>query len=337
MPSVAVVILSWNRRAAVLDCIERVTRQTVSTRIIVVDNASSDGSPDAIRNGHPEVTVLENPTNAGFVGGVNRGLAEARRIGVGHAWLLNDDTQFEDDALERLLDHASRQLSPGLASPRIDDLDGHGALQFANGLIDMTDAILKHNYSAASFDARRSHGSIPIVPGTAMLCDLRVYRAIGPFDPRFFAYWEDTDYCARAARAGFGIDVAADVAIRHESRGGRHGRAPHFCYYMVRNEALFVRLHVRGWTGWRWRRRWLADTLEWIAEARALRLDGNVDACIDGLWDALLHRYGTRGDHRPAPGWFRRTLSTAPYLLCDLVGGRYARVARRLVGSGSRT
>ncbi len=194
----------------------------------------------------------------------------------------------------------------------------------------MAAATLKHNYDAAPFAARIASGSIPIVPGTAMLCDLRLYRAIGPFDPDFFAYWEDIDYCVRAHRAGFACRGVEGAAILHESSGGRHGRSPTFCYYMVRNEGLFVRKHLRGSVARRWRRRWLIDTFEWIAEVRDLGLAANTDACIDGLWDAWRDRRGRRDDEVHAPAWVRRLALAAPYLVVDLLRWRIRKVVRRL-------
>lgn len=335
-PEVVVILLSWNRKDAVLDSIARIEQlEGVRCGIVVVDNASSDGSPEAIAAAHPDVIVVRETVNGGFAGGVNRGLAEVAKIGAPYAWLLNDDTSFEAHALGELVAFANGNPRYGLLSPRLVDLGDRGNEQFVNGQIDWDTCRMHHNVQASVFERLKEKGATTILPGTALLCDMRVYRAIGPFDTRFFAYWEDTDYAVRAARAGFDCAVIASVVMGHAATRDRQSRPAHYAYYMIRNEALFWRLHQSRRLYIRWMRRWLSHSLEWVAESRDHGSAANADACVDGIWHALTRRFGPRTDHPPAPSWLRRLILARPYLLSYLIAGRFSYLFDRLVKRGS--
>lgn len=331
-PEVAVILLSWNRRQAVVECIERVKAlEGVDVRIVVVDNASSDGSADAIASAHPDAIVIREQVNGGFAGGVNAGLARADGLGADYAWLLNDDTEFGPHTLIEMLAFGKANRHYGLLSPRLVDLGDPDAEQFVNGVIDWRACTMHHNLGADRLAQLHAAGATILVPGTAMLCDMRVYRAIGPFDARFFAYWEDTDYAVRAARAGFACAVVQAAVMRHAAPRGRQSRPPHYAYYMVRNEALFWKLHQSRWLYLRWLRRWLTHSLEWVAESRDDHSPAHADACIDGIWHALTSRFGPRAEHRPAPSWLRRAILARPYLLAYLIAGRFSTLFEGLV------
>jgi len=332
LKSVAVVVLSWNNKQAVLDSIDRAIRlQGAEIRVVVVDNASTDDSVTAIRQAYPNVTVLESKTNEGYAGGVNRGLAEAARLGSDFAWLLNDDTVFDETVLLPLLAAANDDARKGLLSPLIVDLDDRDHDQFRNGLVDWEKGVMRHNVTAFSMHERVAAGATPIVPGTAVLCDLRVFGAIGHFDPRYFAYWEDTDYAVRAAKAGFSSTVVPASTLQHAATSARRLRPPHYHYYMIRNEALFWRLHGKDRGTRHWQRRWLTDALDWLVQVRDTEDRTNAHACVDGLWHAMTRRYGSRESHRPAPKWLRGLLISRTYFFHSLINGDFRAIARRLL------
>ena len=336
MKAVVVVVLSWNKQEAVLDCIARVKAlRYPALHVVVVDNASSDDSVAVIRHAHPDATVLEERVNTGFAGGVNRGLAEADRRGADYAWLLNDDTLFEGDVLTPLVAHAESLQRCGLVTPRLVDLPPSSTVQFRHGFIDWSIGRMRHNLDDPAHAAGIAAGATPIVAGTALLCDLRAYRTIGAFDERFFAYWEDTDYSVRSARAGFVNAVCPTATVAHAAPTPDE-RPPHYHYYMIRNEALFWRLHGRESGSAAWRRRWLADSLEVIGRCRDRGRIDAVRAGVDALWHAWHERDGPRSNHAPAPRWFALLVATRPWLLAVLVRGDLASLARRVSGISAK-
>lgn len=330
LPEVTVVLLSWNRKRAVLKAIERVKRLTdVRFEIVVIDNASNDGSADEVAAAHPGIRVIREPVNKGFAGGVNRGLAEAVAMKAAFAWLLNDDTDFQPDTLLQLLRFARAHPQYGLISPKLVDLSDVSTEQFSNGVIDWVGSRMHHNLEPTMFTRLTNTGATAIVPGTALLCEIRAFQTIGPFDSRFFAYWEDTDYSVRAARAGFQCTVVPSIVVGHAATAARQIRPPHYAYYMVRNEALFWSSHQSRTRYFRWLRRWLIHSIEWIAESRDCGNPANADACLDGIWHALTRRFGPRASHPPAPSWFKRSILAHPYFIALLIAGKFSQLSRR--------
>ncbi len=329
MRSVVVVLLSWNNKQAVIDCLARLSTLTgAHVHVVVIDNASSDGSVAAIAHAYPDVTLLQEPLNRGFVGGVNRGLAEAARRGADFAWLINDDTQFDDDVLVPLLARAASDPRAGLLTPLLRNLPPDGGEQFRNGLVDWKRGAMSHNFTDSVHAERAREGATPIVVGTALLVDLRVFRAIGPFDERFFAYWEDTDYSVRAARAGFDNVIVENAIVAHAAPLVTT-RPPHYHYYMIRNEALFWHKHWHGPGSLRWKRRWLTAAMASIARNRDQARTENVAAGVDGLWHGWLRRAGARNAHATAPRWFHRLATAAPWLCVKFLERSWRNPPRR--------
>ena len=328
---VGVVVLSWNRRSRVLDCIARIERldtPAIDVTIVIVDNASSDDSVDAFRAGHPDAVILPQAVNLGFVGGVNTGLAEVLRRQLDYAWLLNDDTQFEDDILAKLVDHARRSPGASVFSPVIRDDDAGRQLQFRNGLVDWHRCRLHDQMEIDRFSDLVRGGATPVLIGTALLIATPVIDAVIGFDERFFAYWEDIDFTVRAAHRGFVSQVVVEATVLHDSPD-RNARPPHYYYYMIRNEALFWKKHTGAFRPG-WQRRWLANALIRLGENRDLGNARNAQACVDGVWDGLIGRHGQRVVDRPAPVWFRRLMSAHPHLAVLVLEGRVGPIVRRI-------
>src|SRR5262245_30272693 len=100
LPRVITIVLSWNGRADTLACLASLRDlRYPAHEVLVVDNASTDGSPEAIRRAHPEVSLIENPENLGYAGGNNVGIAMARSREADFVWLLNNDTRVAPDAV----------------------------------------------------------------------------------------------------------------------------------------------------------------------------------------------------------------------------------------------
>ena len=330
-PLVAVVILSWNRVADVLRCLQCVFAQDhARTMVIVVDNASADDSVATIVSRFPAVHLIESATNSGYAGGVNLGLAAADAAGATYAWLLNDDVVVVPTTLSRMVDRAEARSNVGLFSPVVALDEEFRDLQFAGAWIDWKALQLRDSRLlevGAPWYADRTRDTV--VTGAALLLRMDVYRAIGSFDERFFAYYEDTDYSIRASRSGFSNALLTDVFVKHCTFRERAGRPPHFFYFMIRNQLLFFRLHRRGRIGVGGYRKWLLDALGWLAACRDRGQAAQVDAGVDGIWDALKGRYGPR--RAPgAPAWFRRLVASHPYLLLHVLRGEFAALVKRI-------
>lgn len=230
--SSSVVVLNWDGGQMVQRCVGSVLAQTVPPgEVVVVDNASRDGSAEALEARFPEVRVLRLPRNTGFAGGMNAGIAAA---GGEQVLLLNLDVELEPAYLEACA--AALDADPALGgvtgkllrftgddSPPVLDSTGH-RLYRNRRAVDRGEG----EPDTGQYDDRRAvfgvGGAAPLLR-RAMLDDVRRSGGTGDewFDADFFAYFEDIDLCWRARLRGWTFGYVPEAVARHH-RGGTGGR-----------------------------------------------------------------------------------------------------------------
>jgi len=295
-PRVTAVILSWNGRDDTLACLRSLRRATYSRlSIVVVDNGSTDGGPEAVAAEFPDHRLVSLGENRGFAGGVNAGVDTALGDGADAVLLLNNDATVEPGFLEPLVDAA---CTGGVGAACAQILDS------ATGRI---------WYAGATYDPRRGHqgrhtgyGDPPLPPetapyeteracGGAMLVPRAALEAIGSLDETLFAYAEDVEWSLRARRAGRRILVVPASVVHHRVSASTGGAAsPDSLYYALRNGLVVAeRCAATGSLG-RLRRRVVATAAFTAQALRAPRRREGLRAVRQGLRDARRHRLGPR-------------------------------------------
>ena len=291
-PALTVQIVSYNTRDLTLRCLETLHAATRTPfRSVVLDNASRDGSADAVAAAFPQVTLIRSPENLGFAR-ANNVIAEA----VETEWLLllNSDTEVHDGAIDRLLAFARANPAHGIYGGRTVFPDGSlnpgscfnrltpwSAFCHATGLV----AAFKHT---ALFDteniggwARDSVREVDIVCGCFLLIPTALWRELGGFDPRFFMYGEEVDLCARARARGWRPVMTPSATIMHLGGASRSSPAAKRIQ-VARARASFVEQHWPArWQPWGRAMLWLWAANRYAAAAAMHRL---------GLKDADGHR-----------------------------------------------
>jgi N-acetylglucosaminyl-diphospho-decaprenol L-rhamnosyltransferase len=209
VPRVAVLIVSYNTRDLLLESIASVVDQP-GVQVIVVDNASADGSPRAVEERFPEVELIRSKVNLGFAGGVNAAAAHARADTL---LVLNPDATLDPGALDALLDVLDRQPSAGLVGPALRYPDGkpQAAAFFFPGLTQVLFDLFPVNRVMDT----RVNGRATVNPGRPRPIDhplgacMAIRRAawddVGPLDEGYFMYMEEIDWCRRARARGWQI------------------------------------------------------------------------------------------------------------------------------------
>jgi len=248
-PLVLIVLINWNSFEETQAAVESVLRMNYPNfRVLIIDNGSKDHSVSQLREFTGDrVDLLESPENMGYTGGCNLGFEQALRMGAQYIWLLNNDAIVGRDVLSSLVATAERSERIGLVTPRIATLNGE-RITFAGGVISIKDQFYNETSDpvvAAEWAAQ--HPEAGLVIGTAMLVKAELVRRIGMLDTTFFAYFEDIDYSARSAAAGFRNVVDSNSVVRHFEKN-RNTKPleikPHYWYYMARNESRFWRKHL---------------------------------------------------------------------------------------------
>ncbi|HUF12920.1 MAG TPA: glycosyltransferase family 2 protein [Longimicrobiales bacterium] len=233
-PPLAVIIVSYRTRDALDRCLRALrTALPAGAEVIVVDNASADGSAELVRREHPSVDLIALETNRGFAAGVNAGVAASTAPLV---LVLNPDVEVEQGALERLLRTAADEPRAAGVSPLLIGDDGRPqswlyrrfptlpqVLLFWTSLAPLARRIPALRRRWLEHDTRaRGVLQVDQLPGGAMLLRRDALDAIGPLDEDYFMWFEDVDWSTRARYAGHLLLVDTRARWRHEGGASFH-------------------------------------------------------------------------------------------------------------------
>jgi GT2 family glycosyltransferase len=223
---VSVVIVSLNTREVLRECLQSILRETALLQVqtIVVDNGSKDGSQDMVEHEFPGVLLIRSTVNLGFGGANNLGFQSACGR---YIVLLNSDAFLTDGALECSVRHMDEDPKAGVGGGRL--LGRDGSLQPSGRLFPtLLDDLIVRSGLAARFPSSRFFGrfdrtwastmepaEVDWVPGAFSIIRPEVLAAVGPFDPRFFLYYEEVDLCKRVKQLGYSVCYWPDISVVH--------------------------------------------------------------------------------------------------------------------------
>lgn len=254
-PAVSIIIVNWNTRALLRDCLVSIAAETrAAHEIIVIDNASRDGSAQMVADEFPQVVLIANSDNRGFAGANNQGLHIAKGD---HVLLLNPDTIVLDGAIDKMLDWLSRHPDVGCVGCQV--LEGPGVIQrtcFADpsalnlaivelGLMRLADRFPLFGRPWYSDWDRTTEREVDVVSGMFMLVPRAVLDKVGPLDDAFFVYAEEADWCRRIRKAGWRCVFAPVAQIVHLDGGSKSTAQIRSRMYvqMQKSHMIYVRKH----------------------------------------------------------------------------------------------
>jgi GT2 family glycosyltransferase len=222
----SIVIICWNDRKVIGDCLRSICAGTRSTEIeiIVSVNGSADGSVEFIRENFPNVRVIENGANLGFSKGNNVGIRACRGEFV---LILNPDTIIHDGTLDGLVQFAERHPEAGAFGCRVLNVDGSYqrsarpfptiwryslAALYLGSLGHLSEVFTSDEYVAWAGDSERE---VDWLSGCSLLVRGDLLRRLGGFDEQFVYYFEDVDLCRRVRQAGYPVLFTPEATITH--------------------------------------------------------------------------------------------------------------------------
>ena len=222
-PPTVAIVLNWNGEHDTMACLDSLVLQRgADFAILLVDNASADGSGARLHALYPGVHYLQTGSNLGYAGGNNRGIAWA--LGRGARWVLivNNDTVAEPDCVRRLLAAAQSCECVGALAPLIVRFDAPERIWFAGGTFSRLRALGRHDHEGRLVtdivrDAGDGEGwrQCSFLTGCCMLLRADALEAVGTFREDFFAYVEDVELSLRLARAGWQLGWVPDARMAH--------------------------------------------------------------------------------------------------------------------------
>ncbi len=244
------VVLAHNQLPYTRECLTSLLAlDPPADRVLLVDNASADGTAERVAAEFPSVEVLALPENRYFAGGVNAGMARALEGGAGSVLLLNNDVVLERGALGILRAALEADGSRGAVSPKLFFYDAPERIWFAGGIVSRGIALLRHrgvHQRVGSF--RDSARAIDYVSGAAVLLSRHALKTVGLLDPDFVIYVEDADWSARARASGFVLWYEpAARGWHHVSVTSGGGLTPLKAYFRLRSGGLYLTRHAKTW------------------------------------------------------------------------------------------
>jgi GT2 family glycosyltransferase len=242
-PRVGIVIVNWNGLHDTLECLESLRNLEYSNYcVIVVDNASSDGSVHKIEECYPEHVVLQAGSNRGLAAGANIGIGRVLENGADYVLLLNNDTRVDPKFLTRMVAACESDPSVGLTGGRIVYMSVPDKVWACGGTFNVNTGQAKHFFSDKEFRAFVPGGVwCTYMPACLLLIRRQCIQEIGPLSERFFHLAEDVEYCVRAARKGWRLELAPNAMVFHKGSSSMARFSPLYNYYEQRNRLYVVR------------------------------------------------------------------------------------------------
>lgn len=319
--SICIILLNWNGKEDTLKCLASLEKvQQPAFQILVVDNGSTDDSVATLRALYPMLPVIAAGRNLGFAGGNNLGIEWALRKGYEWIGLLNNDTTVDPLFLHAFMQASRRVPTAKILGAKIYRAQEPETIDHLGGMwhpeIAEFRSLASGHREMGQWEAMQE---VDYVCGAALWMHRSVPERIGLLEPRFFLFWEESDFCMRARRAGFQIWTAPQAKIWHKVSASFVGGKPHAQYFWWRSRLLWMERNCTWREGLKlylriiipdlgkWMRHWLLKELQ-CGVLRCMGRDPGRErrekrrryrAGMRGVCDYGLRRFGN------APVWAR--------------------------------
>ena len=302
----ALLVLNWNNARDTLQCLQSLEPlQDAETRIIAIDNGSTDDSARVIadaytRQSRPHIELLETHQNLGYAGGNNFGIRRALEQGAQYIGIVNNDVQVAPGFLAPLM-NALSDPQVGVVTPLVAYMSEPDKVWALGQAVDWKTGNVTRVHAQETVQSvqQLAPSQVDAASGTAMLFKREVLERVGLLDDSFYLYYEETDWCLRVRQAGYTVLAVPASVVRHAVSSTLGAASPVIDYYMLRNHLRFI---ARHWTGLARLRIMAATVLEglrviaaytakpWGGQRRPHR-----NARLLALRDAALGRWGKMG------------------------------------------
>jgi GT2 family glycosyltransferase len=253
-PAVSILIVNWNTREVLRDCLRTVYEQTknVPFEVIVVDNASEDGSVDMVKTAFPQVVLLANATNRGFAAANNQGIEAAKGR---YVLLLNSDTLVLDGAIDKMVGFAEEHAQAAAVACRVLNPDRTwqptcflfpSALNLLIGALYLNKIFPRNRFFGRErmtwWDGQDTR-AVDVVTGCFILVRREIVDKVGVLDESYFMYGEEADWCYRFQKAGWKVLYTPIAQIVHLGGASSARAKGPMCLQLRASILLFLRKH----------------------------------------------------------------------------------------------
>ncbi len=242
----SLVLVTYNSQEFIEECLNSLSAglDKIPHEIIVVDNASQDGTADRILESHPEVRLLRNSENLGYPRANNQGIAAASGPFI---LLLNPDTHVGPGVLQKLLAEIERRPEAGGVAPVLRLPSGKLQVSFGKRIglgVELVKKLAGNRFLSWQADRKKEIREMGWLGGACLLIRKKALESIAGFDEHFFLYFEDIDLCYRIREAGWTLWLVPELEIGHAGGGSTSITALFSRFHYRRSQIYFYRKHV---------------------------------------------------------------------------------------------
>lgn len=229
MKKVSIIIVNWNGLSHLKKCLPTLEKITYPNyEVILVDNASSDGSQEFVKKNFTKIKIIQNKKNLGFSGGNNEGFKKANGD---YILLLNNDTTVEKTFVSEMVKKLESDKLIGGVQGKLRSMDYPDRLDSIGAFLTSTGFLYHYRYFQKDLPKYDTEIYLYSAKGACMLFKKKVIDEVGLFDDDFFAYFEETDFCHRVWLAGYTIMYAPKSVIYHKVGGTSNSMNNAFIQY----------------------------------------------------------------------------------------------------------
>lgn len=258
MAKISIIILNWNTRDLLAQCLDSIEQHKgdIELEIIVVDNASSDGSQAMLKEKYPQIALINNDQNVGFAKANN----QAMQVAEGDYFLLwNSDAFATPNAIQNLLQLAEKEPRAAIVGAQLRNADNsfqasysHFPNQLQEFLIltGLGRALLGRAYPSLGPEEQKGAQIVDYVEGACLLVRRQAFQEVGGLDEGYFMYAEEVDWCYTMAKHGWQVWYQPEAKIIHLGGASSTGRRTHREADLYRSRIRFFRKHYGNRSAW---------------------------------------------------------------------------------------
>jgi hypothetical protein len=246
-PKVVVATLTWNQKKDVLECLSSLVKLDYPNyELVVVDNGSTDGTFEAVREQYPKVRIVRHSENLGCAEGVNGEIRAAIQANADYLFIIANDATVEPSTLAELVKVAEKDSKIGMVNPKVYYDGTEKKIWFSRGakfdwIRGRFFGFVQNVEDDGSFDEETE---ADFFPGGFSLVPTEAIKKVGFLDPQYFIFFDDSDWSYRIHQAGYVGRYAPKARAWHKPSSSVGMESPSFYYYRTRNRLYFVKKHA---------------------------------------------------------------------------------------------
>ncbi|KNY29646.1 glycosyltransferase family 2 protein [Pseudobacteroides cellulosolvens] len=241
-PLVFIIVLNYNGLKDTIECIKSLEQISYKNyKVIVVDNASTDGSEEVLTGKFPDVIFIKTKENLGYAGGNNIGIKHAMDNNADYICIINNDVVVEQSFLEPIISKMESDKTIGIAGSKVCEYSDRTKIQSTGSILHLSRGNVYQINTGAYSSQVTEDLEVDYISGSCLVARRKLLENVGLIPEVYFLFYEENEWCLRAWRAGYKVKCICNSEIYHKGSSTIDKISGIKEYYMIRNNIIFVK------------------------------------------------------------------------------------------------